>query len=62
MSFYDQLKIITVFGTRPEIIRLSMIVKKLDSYFNHILVNTRQNYDFNLNNVFLKQLKIKKTN
>ena len=62
MSFYNKLKIITIFGTRPEIIRLSMIVKKLDHYFDHILVNTRQNYDFNLNNVFLQELKIKKPN
>jgi len=55
-----KLKVITVVGTRPEIIRLSRIIKKLDSYFNHILVHTGQNYNFELSNIFFKELKLKK--
>ena len=53
-----KLKIITVVGTRPEIIRLSRIIKKLDFYFHHILVHTGQNYDETLNEVFFKDLDI----
>jgi len=55
-----KLKIITVVGTRPEIIRLSRIIPKLDLYFNHILVHTGQNYNFELSNIFFKELKLKK--
>lgn len=55
-----KLKIITVVGTRPEIIRLSRIIKKLDSYFNHTLVHTGQNYNFELSNIFFKELKLRK--
>ena len=55
-----KLKIITVVGTRPEIIRLSRIIKKLDLYFNHILVHTGQNYNFELSSIFFKELKLKK--
>ena len=57
-----KLKVITVVGTRPEIIRLSRIIKKLDFHFNHILVHTGQNYNFELSNIFFKELKIKKPN
>ncbi len=53
-------KIITILGTRPEIIRLSSIIKQLDKNFNHIMINTNQNYDKNLNEVFFNQFKIKK--
>jgi len=55
-----KLKVITVVGTRPEIIRLSRITKKLDFYFNHILVHTGQNYNFELSNIFFKELKLKR--
>ena len=55
-----KLKILTVIGTRPEIIRLSRIIKKLDSYFNHVLVHTGQNYNFELSNIFFKELKLRK--
>jgi UDP-N-acetylglucosamine 2-epimerase (non-hydrolysing) len=55
-----KLKIITVVGTRPEIIRLSRIITKLDFYFNHILVHTGQNYNHELSNIFFKELKLKK--
>ena len=55
-----KLKVLTVVGTRPEIIRLSRIIKKLDFHFNHILVHTGQNYNFELSNIFFKELKINK--
>jgi UDP-N-acetylglucosamine 2-epimerase len=53
-------KITTFFGTRPEIIRLSEIIKKLDLYFNHILVNSNQNFDSSLNSIFLKNFNLRK--
>jgi UDP-N-acetylglucosamine 2-epimerase (non-hydrolysing) len=49
-------KIITVLGTRPEIIRLSLIIEKLDKLCDHILVHTGQNYDVNLKDIFFQQL------
>lgn len=55
-------KVITVLGTRPEIIRLSRIIDKFDKSFKHILVNTNQNYDTNLNKIFFKDLEIRKAN
>lgn len=51
-----KLKLMTVVGTRPEIIKMSEIIKKCDLYFNHILVHTGQNYDYTLNEVFFKEL------
>jgi UDP-N-acetylglucosamine 2-epimerase (non-hydrolysing) len=53
-------KILIILGTRPEIIRLSCIIKKIDKYFSSVLVNTNQNFDNNLNQLFFKQLAIKK--
>ena len=55
-----KLKVMTIVGTRPEIIRLSEVIKKLDIYTEHILVHTGQNYDFELSEVFFKELNIKK--
>jgi UDP-N-acetylglucosamine 2-epimerase (non-hydrolysing) len=55
-----KLKIITVVGTRPEISRLSRIIKKLDLYFDHILVHTGQSYNYELSSIFFKELKLKK--
>ena len=52
----DKLKVMTVVGTRPEIIRLSEIIKACDRYFNHILVHTGQNWDYTLNQVFFQEL------
>jgi UDP-N-acetylglucosamine 2-epimerase (non-hydrolysing) len=46
----------TIVGTRPEIIKMPAIIKKCDSYFDHILVHTGQNYDYQLNEVFFKEL------
>ena len=51
-------KILTVVGTRPEIIRLSSIIKKLENHFDHHLVHTNQNYDYHLKDIFLKEFKI----
>ncbi|MEG1884594.1 MAG: UDP-N-acetylglucosamine 2-epimerase, partial [Clostridia bacterium] len=51
-----KLKLMTVVGTRPEIIKLSAIIKKCDLYFDHILVHTGQNYDYTLNQVFFDDL------
>lgn len=48
----------TIVGTRPEIIRLSAVIKECDRCFDHILVHTGQNYDYNLNEIFFKELKI----
>lgn len=56
----DRLKVVTVVGTRPEIIRLSIIIKILDKYCNHTLVHTGQNYDYELNEIFFNDLKIRK--
>ncbi len=51
-----KLRLMTIVGTRPEIIKLSEIIKKCDTYFEHILVHTGQNYDYTLNEIFLKEL------
>ncbi|MFV0238797.1 MAG: non-hydrolyzing UDP-N-acetylglucosamine 2-epimerase [Lacrimispora sphenoides] len=55
-----RLKVMTILGTRPEIIRLSEVIKKCDSYFEHILVHTGQNYDYTLNQVFFEELGLRK--
>src|SRR4030042_3800045 len=54
------MKILTILGTRPEIIRLSRIISKLDELCNQILVHTCQNYDFELNEIFFQQLGVRK--
>lgn len=51
-----KLKLMTIIGTRPEIIRLSAVIKKCDRYFDQILVHTGQNYDYELNQVFFEDL------
>ncbi len=55
-----KLKVLTVVGTRPEIIRLSRVLIKLDDYCDHILVHTGQNYDYELNEIFFNDLGIRK--
>ncbi|WP_336146485.1 non-hydrolyzing UDP-N-acetylglucosamine 2-epimerase [Marinobacter salarius] len=55
-----KLKVMTVVGTRPEIIRLSRVMAKLDEYCEHVLVHTGQNYDFELNEIFFQDLGIRK--
>lgn len=54
-----KLKLMTVAGTRPEIIKMSEIIKKADIYFDHVLVHTGQNYDYELNKVFFEELGIR---
>ena len=52
----SKLKLMTIIGTRPEIIRLSEVIKKCDTYFDQVLVHTGQNYDYTLNQVFFEDL------
>jgi len=52
--------VMTIVGTRPEIIKLSEVIKELDKYTNHILVHSGQNYDYELNEVFFKDLGLRK--
>lgn len=56
----QKLKLMTILGTRPEIIRLSAVIKKADQVFDHILVHTGQNYDYELNDIFFKELELRK--
>ncbi|MEI7989579.1 MAG: UDP-N-acetylglucosamine 2-epimerase (non-hydrolyzing) [Chloroflexota bacterium] len=53
------MKVMTVLGTRPEIIRLSGVISKLDKFCEHILVHTGQNYDTQLNDIFFQQMKVR---
>ena len=54
------IKILTLIGTRPEIIKLSRVINELDMYTNQVIVHTGQNYDYELNDIFFNQLKIRK--
>lgn len=54
-----KLKLMTILGTRPEIIRLSAVIQAADRYFDHLLVHTGQNYDPNLNDVFFRELELR---
>jgi UDP-N-acetylglucosamine 2-epimerase (non-hydrolysing) len=56
----SKLKVITIIGTRPEIIRLSRIIALLDEHLHHIIVHTGQNYDYELNEIFFKELDVRK--
>ena len=58
----NKLKVMTILGTRPEIIRLSACIKACDKYFNHILVHTGQNWDHTLNQVFFDDLELRAPN
>ena len=55
-----KLKVITVVGTRPEIIRLSRVIPEMDKYFDHKLIHTGQNYDYELNEIFFEELNLRK--
>lgn len=55
-----KLKVLTVVGTRPEIIKLSAVIRELDKYTDHILVHTGQGYDYELNQIFFKDLGLRK--
>lgn len=58
----EKLKVMTIVGTRPEIIRLAETIKKCDEYFEHILVHTGQNWDYSLNDIFFKELELREPN
>ncbi len=55
-----KMKVVTVVGTRPEIIRLSRVIAKLDDYCEHVILHTGQNYDYELNQIFFEDLNIRK--
>lgn len=57
-----RLKLMTILGTRPEIIRLSEVIKKCDQYFEHVLVHTGQNWDYTLNQIFFEDLGLREPN
>mgnify|MGYP003347075039 FL=1 len=56
----DKLKLVTILGTRPEIIKLAETIKDCDQYFDHSLVHTGQNYDYTLNEIFFEEIGIRK--
>src|ERR1700722_14112678 len=56
------MKVATILGTRPEIIRLSRVIAALDRYTEHVLIHTGQNYDYELNQVFFEDLEIRRPN
>lgn len=56
----SRLKVMTILGTRPEIIRLSRVLARLDTYTDHVIVHTGQNWDFELNEVFFEDLGVRK--
>ena len=56
----QKLKVMTVVGTRPEVIRLSRVLAKLDQYTEHVLVHTGQNYDYELNEIFFDEMKLRR--
>lgn len=57
-----KLKVMSIIGTRPEIIRLAEVLKKCDEYFEHVLVHTGQNWDYTLNDIFFEELELRKPN
>mgnify|MGYP000817049337 FL=1 len=58
----SKLKLMTIIGTRPEIIRLAAVIKRCDRYFDQVLVHTGQNYDYTLNQVFFDDLGLRAPN
>ena len=58
----QKMKVMTVVGTRPELIKLAAVIKELDKHTNHIFVHTGQNYDYELNGVFFENLGLRKPN
>ena len=54
-----KLKVMTIVGTRPEIIRLSRVMAKLDRYTDHVIVHTGQNYDYELNGIFFSGMQLR---
>src|SRR6185437_12622218 len=62
MSNSKRLKVMTVVGTRPELIKLSRVIHELDQTVDHVLVHTGQNFDHELNQIFFQEMKIRKPN
>ena len=60
LNFMNKLKVMTFIGTRPEIIRLSRTMARLDEHLDHIIVHTGQNYDYELNEIFFRDLELRK--
>ena len=60
VSTIRKLKVMTIVGTRPEVIKLSRVIAELDRFTDHVLVHSGQNYDYDLNGVFFQQLEIRK--
>ncbi|MEH7073654.1 non-hydrolyzing UDP-N-acetylglucosamine 2-epimerase [Neobacillus drentensis] len=58
----EKMKVMTIVGTRPEIIRLSEVIKACDRYFDHVLVHTGQNWDYALNEIFFEELGLRQPN
>ena len=56
----DKLKVLTIVGTRPEIIKMSRVMAELEKFVEHVLVHTGQNYDYELNEIFFENLGVKK--
>ena len=56
----NKIKIFTVVGTRPELIKLSETIKAIDKFFVQVLINTNQNFEYELNKIFFEELKIRK--
>lgn len=62
MSQVNRLKVMTILGTRPEIVRLSRIIPQMDESFDHVIVFTKQSYDYELSEIFFEELGIRKPN
>lgn len=58
----NKLRIMTILGTRPEIIRLSRILAKMDEYFDHVIVYTKQSYDYEMSDIFFEEMEVRKPN
>ena len=54
------LKVMTIVGTRPEVIKLCRVIRMLDTHVRHVLVHTGQNHDYELNQIFFEQLEVRK--
>ncbi|HYR09576.1 MAG TPA: hypothetical protein VEQ60_17510, partial [Longimicrobium sp.] len=55
-----RMKVMTIVGTRPEIIKLSRVIHELDRYTDHVLVHSGQNFDYELNEIFFRELEIRR--
>lgn len=62
MQKIKKMKVMTVLGTRPEVVRLSRVLPKLDEFFEHVIVFTRQSYDYELSEIFFQELLLRKPN